>query len=72
MLLTFGESIACVEGNSEMENVGSYLAAMEEWRIGEKHHASYHSFELTLFYLFFSPNNKSFGVIHVSLQRKNR
>lgn len=30
MLLTFGESIACVEGNSEMENVGSYLAAMEE------------------------------------------
>lgn len=52
MLLTFGESITCVEGNGEMANVDSYLAALEEWRKDEKHHASYHSFELTLFYLF--------------------
>lgn len=52
ILLTFGESITCVEGNSEMENVDSYLAALEKWRMGEKHHASYDSFELTLFYFF--------------------
>lgn len=35
MLLTFEESITCVEGNSEMENVDSYPAALEEWRMGE-------------------------------------
>lgn len=35
MLLTFAESITCVEGNSEIENLDSFPAALEEWRMGE-------------------------------------